>query len=45
MKKTIIAIKLRSTKKTKELGQLVLLLLGLGAVIGLVALLKWWLTR
>ena len=45
MKKTILAVRIRAGKKTKELGQLVLLLLGLGAVIGVVALLKWWLTR
>ena len=40
MKRTIVAIKLRASRKTKEVGQLVLLLLGLAAVIEMFALLK-----
>lgn len=40
MRRTIIAVKLRATKRTRELGQLLLLLLGLFAVIGMMFVIK-----
>ena len=40
MKRTIIAVKLRASRTTKELGQLSLILLCLAGIIGLMALVK-----